>query len=298
MPMASPPPGDPARPRATLSRTTATFLAFVLAVSVACSGSDDAVAPLPGEESAAPPTATATTKTSTDRPDGDDVGADRDEPADGAEQPTEPAESIDASDAGGSTDPARTLVIDEPATVDADAAVVDPGGATPEDPLTKDVARSVAPEELPEGFVPGVEPVGFDVTAARIIAAGGDVCEVCLWLAGAPGERSRGLRGVTDLGAPVGMLFAWDEPSTSNFVMFETPTPLSIAWFDESGAFVAATDMEPCLVESAGSCTRYRPDSEYRWAIEVVQGELEALGIGPGARLDVLGPADVDCSVG
>ena len=286
MPMASPPPGDPARPRSTLRRRAATLLAVVLAAVAACSGTDDTDAPVPGDASPGPP---STSIPSSDSP---DVTATA-EPQDPSD-PNAPNDPI-ASDTASSSEPRRTLVIDQPASVDAEPAIVETGesGST-----AKDVARAVSADELPDGFVLGVQPTGFDVIGARFTSATGVVCDVCLWLAAESGDRSQGLRRVTDLGEPVGMLFTWDEPSTSNFVMFETPMPLSIAWFAADGAFVAATDMEPCIQATSAGCTRYRPDAEYRFAVEVVQGELGALRIGPGSSIELLDPDAVPGCIG
>ena len=51
------------------------------------------------------------------------------------------------------------------------------------------------------------------------------------------GDRPRRLRG---------MVFVWDEDTEGGFWMRNTPTPLSIAWFDADGDFVSSADMEPC----------------------------------------------------
>jgi uncharacterized membrane protein (UPF0127 family) len=128
--------------------------------------------------------------------------------------------------------------------------------------------------------------------AGTITAADGDVCEVCLWVAGTPELRGRGLMGVTDMGGADGMVFLFFEESTSAFWMRDTPMPLSIAFFDAAGGFVSATDMEPCLDGPPESCPRYRADGPYTSAIEVPQGELAELLIGPGSRFELL---DVPC---
>ncbi len=60
-------------------------------------------------------------------------------------------------------------------------------------------------------------------------------------------ERGRGLMGVTDLGDAAGMVFEFDEPIVGSFYMFQTPTPLSIAWFAPGGDHVGSADMAPCL---------------------------------------------------
>lgn len=136
--------------------------------------------------------------------------------------------------------------------------------------------------------------------SAVITSASGEVCEVCLWLADAPDERSRGLMFVTDLGAPVGMAFVWDRPTTGNFYMFQTPTPLEIAWFAD-GAYVARTEMEPCVETDPSLCQLYGPLDPYDLALEVFAGPagaspLDELGIGPGSTIRIVdGSESADC---
>jgi len=139
----------------------------------------------------------------------------------------------------------------------------------------------------------GVQPDGFTTVTVRITSADGQTCDVCLWLADAGDERGRGLMGVTDLGEPVGMLFRFERSTSGNFFMFNTPMPLSIVWFDASGSHVNETDMAPCLVDDSSECERYGPGADYLDAIEMVQGELDVIGIGPGSTLEVLAEHDV-----
>lgn len=139
-----------------------------------------------------------------------------------------------------------------------------------------------------------VEPEGFTTITARITETDGDVCEVCVWLADSPDERARGLMGVTSLGDAVGMAFRFDEPTNGAFYMFQTPTPLSIAWFSSDGAHVTSTDMVPCLDLAAGDCPLYSPGADYEVALEVFATGLEPLGIGPGARLELLDGTESD----
>lgn len=140
----------------------------------------------------------------------------------------------------------------------------------------------------------GIRPEGFTTTLARITEANGEVCEVCLWLADDSDERSRGLMGVTDLGDAVGMAFRFDEARIGRFYMFQTPTPLSIAWFGPDGGFVGAADMDPCLGTAAGECPLYSPDLAYDVAIEVFEGGLEPLGLGPGSSVELLEGSEAD----
>lgn len=138
------------------------------------------------------------------------------------------------------------------------------------------------------GGTAGAQPEGFDSVTVRITTAAGDECEVCMWLADDVRSRGRGLMDVTDLGGRAGMVFVYPEPVTSDFYMYSTPTPLSLAWFAVDGSFLAATDMEPCLVADSGECSRYGPPAPFLTAIEVFRGDLDELGIGPGSTATVV----------
>lgn len=140
----------------------------------------------------------------------------------------------------------------------------------------------------------GVEPVGFTTVQARITEADGMVCEVCMWLADNGDERGRGLMGVTDLGDAVAMVFQFQEPTAGAFYMFQTPTPLSIAWFDPTADFVGSADMAPCLDTPAGDCPLYSPDAAYSLGVEVFDGGLEPLGLGEGSRLDLIDGSEAE----
>jgi len=142
--------------------------------------------------------------------------------------------------------------------------------------------------------VAGQQPEGFTTIQARITEADGEVCEVCLWLADDGDERGRGLMGVTDLGDAVGMAFLFEEATAGSFYMFQTPSPLSIAWFSPDGDHVGSADMEPCLDTSAAECPLYSPDAPYDLAIEVFDGGLEPLGLGPGSRVELIEGSEAD----
>ena len=183
--------------------------------------------------------------------------------------------------------PSPTSPADTASTSGASTSSAPVGG----DVETKDV-RTVA-----DGVVgDGVRPEGFTTVAAEVTSADGERCTVCLWLADSADERVRGLMGVTDLGDAVGMAFVFDAPGEGAFVMIGTPTPLSIGWFDSDGGFVSAVDMEPCSQSDSSQCERYRADAPYLVAIEMFQGELDAIGIGPGASVELLaGTESADC---
>lgn len=187
------------------------------------------------------------------------------------------------TDSGAGTSPSTAGVETPPVEVTTEAVPTDRVTTEAAPDLPKDVRTQA------DGLIgDGVQPVGFTTVTARVTAASGEVCEVCLWLADDADERSRGLMEVTDLGDPVGLAFVWDEPTDSRFYMFQTPTPLSIAWFDAAGTYLGEADMAPCLDADSAGCDRYVPGGPFVTAIEVFQGELGAIGIGPGSTVELV----------
>ena len=129
---------------------------------------------------------------------------------------------------------------------------------------------------------------GLTTVDVEIVAEDGVTMPCCVWLADEPDERRNGLMGVSDLRPAAGMVFVYTDDRDGAFYMYDTPMPLSIAFFDADGAFVSAADMTPCTSDVAGDCPRYRAEGRYRTAIEVPAGTLADLGIGPGSRLRVI----------
>ena len=146
---------------------------------------------------------------------------------------------------------------------------------------------------------PYLAPAGGSATGARTSLAGfgetrisvqtpDQLLEWCLLLASTPEQRRRGLMEVTDqsLGGHDGMLFRYDTDVQEPFWMRNTPMPLSIAWIDASGQIVASADMAPC--EDSDQCPNYPATGSpppYRFAIEVPQGQLAALGLVEGSTI-------------
>ena len=83
--------------------------------------------------------------------------------------------------------------------------------------------------------------------------------------------RRQGLMGIEDLGDLDGMLFVFDRDSSGGFWMKDTLLPLDIAFFDVAGGFVDGFAMEPC---TTAQCPTYRPNGEYRYALEVPEGNM------------------------
>ena len=132
----------------------------------------------------------------------------------------------------------------------------------------------------------GRVPEGFASVIIEVTRPDGSVVEWCVLLADTPQNRARGLMEVDSLGGYDGMLFSFDGESFGSFYMLQTRIPLSIAFIAADGSFVSSTDMAPCPDDDDDPpCPRYAPDAPYLMALEVPQGGLDELGIGPGATV-------------
>ena len=128
---------------------------------------------------------------------------------------------------------------------------------------------------------------GFDELAVTVDPGDGSLLAWCLLAALNAEQRARGLMEVTDLQGYSGMAFVYEEDVQNAFYMRNTPTPLSIAWIAADGSVVTIADMEPC--EDRDGCPSYAPSGPYRYAIEVPQGDLPALGITESSNVRVGG---------
>lgn len=145
--------------------------------------------------------------------------------------------------------------------------------------------------DLGEGFAPAVRgrtPLrGFGEAAITVTKPNGEICELCVMTATTEAQRERGLMEVTDedLGGYDGMIFEYPVETSGSFWMRNTPTPLSIAFYDGQGAFVSSTDMEPC--GDRPTCPGYPAGSDFQYALEVPQGKLTEAGAVEGSTLRI-----------
>jgi uncharacterized membrane protein (UPF0127 family) len=161
----------------------------------------------------------------------------------------------------------------------ADPSLVDPGAAVAFTTATTAVSTvSTVPPSV--GGSGGRQLLaGFGEIVVVVRGPDGTLRALCFLLAESDSQRQQGLMTVTDasLGGYEGMLFLYAEDVTFNFHMRNTPLPLSIAWLDSSGEIVSAADMEPC--GDVTGCPLYAAEGPYRYAVEVVQGRLDDLGL-------------------
>ncbi len=154
------------------------------------------------------------------------------------------------------------------------------GANQPPDPTLRPAEGQVTFNRTPFG--------DFGEIAFRIEGAPAQAAATrCALLAETAAQQARGLMNRTDLAGYDGMLFRFPSDTTNGFYMKDTPMPLSIAWFDAEGRFVSSADMEPCLDRI--DCPTYHATRPYRYALEVPQGGLAEMGIGPGSQLTVGG---------
>ncbi|HJV08107.1 MAG TPA: DUF192 domain-containing protein [Acidimicrobiales bacterium] len=150
------------------------------------------------------------------------------------------------------------------------------GANGPDDPSLKAADGPVSLNRTPFG---DFGEIGFRIEGASAAATAAR----CALLAETAAQQGIGLMNRNDLGGYDGMLFKFSSDSSSQFFMKDTPLPLSIAFFDAAGQFVSTADMAPCI--HMPSCPTYGAARPYRWALEVPQGALPRLAIGPGTRL-------------
>lgn len=142
-----------------------------------------------------------------------------------------------------------------PAPVDAGSGLPEGASAVLPEPLHASV------DDLPAGTVV-VDP-----------GAGADELLVGVRIAAGRSQRSQGLMQVPTVPSGTGMWFAFDDDRTGGFWMKGTLTDLDIAWVDAAGAIVATDTMPVC---PGDPCPSYKPEAEYRSALEVPAGWLAA----------------------
>jgi len=160
------------------------------------------------------------------------------------------------------------------------------GANGPADPRLAPATGQVSVNRIPFGDFGEIAfriegGVGADA-AARAVAVR------CALLADTEARQNLGLMNRTDLGGYDGMIFKFNADTNVAFYMKDTPLPLSIAFFDSSGQYVSGTDMPPCIHQA--SCPTFSAAKPYRFAIEVAQGAMPRLGVGPGTRLVTTAP--------
>ena len=109
----------------------------------------------------------------------------------------------------------------------------------------------------------------LEKTNLTIINERGEEIKITVEIADSNTERSEGLSNRDELEEDRGMLFVYDRDVDYGFWMKDTYIPLSIAFIDKDGKIIDVQKMEPETTDS------HKPDSLYRYALEVNQGFFE-----------------------
>lgn len=96
--------------------------------------------------------------------------------------------------------------------------------------------------------------------------------------------RVQGLMRREHLAEDAGMVFLWDQDTTSAFHMRDTQIPLTVAFFAADGRILRTIDMTPCPTDP---CPAYDPGLAYRGALEVNAGALGRKGVRVGDRIRI-----------
>mgnify|MGYP003344338948 FL=1 len=98
-------------------------------------------------------------------------------------------------------------------------------------------------------------------------------------LAITPQQRQIGLMFRKEMPAHEGMLFVFESKNIQCFWMKNTLIPLTAAFLDDDGTIVNLADMAPQTTQSHCSL------KPVRYVLEVNQGFLTKLKMGPGSRI-------------
>ncbi|HWH27598.1 MAG TPA: DUF192 domain-containing protein [Mycobacteriales bacterium] len=108
-----------------------------------------------------------------------------------------------------------------------------------------------------------------------------DGVPLTLEVADEPQERRVGLMGRDDVPRGTGMVFEYEEPTTSTFHMFQVPVPLT-AVFIRDGVVVHVAQMTPCTDRPFEQCPQYGPGEPFDTVVETAPETLP--GVAPGDR--------------
>ena len=116
------------------------------------------------------------------------------------------------------------------------------------------------------------------------IVDGDTIWVLTVAVADSDGARRQGLMNVADLGDLDGMLFVWEEASSSSFWMQDVILPLDIAFFGEDLLLVDSFTMPLCTTDE---CPSFLATGPFRYAVETLESTFS--GMSPAAML-VLDP--------
>lgn len=157
-------------------------------------------------------------------------------------------------------------------------------GTTTTNQSTSTTKPSQTTTSLQQSSIPPFNSIAFTVKVGDKVTD-----PKCALLADTQKTQEQGMQGRKDMGGYDAMIFKFDKDSTLPFWMKDVPVPLHIFWFDASGNYVDQTTMAPCL-NKGNNCPNYGSDGKpYRYAVEVMKGQLSDLSLRDGSSLQLGG---------
>lgn len=128
----------------------------------------------------------------------------------------------------------------------------------------------------------------YDQATVQFDLADGDRINFTCEVADTALKRTKGLQDHEPLAMDEGMLFIFDDPRETTFVMHNVDFPLDIIFIAGNGTVV---NVEEAKVEqpgtSEGDLVRYHSDGEVKWVVEMNMGLCQRYGIGPGTHVKI-----------
>lgn len=123
------------------------------------------------------------------------------------------------------------------------------------------------------------EPPDFEKEEIVLKNSEGKEIDITVEIADTKTKQSHGLQNRESLEDNHGMLFLFEKDVHHSFNMKDTLIPLSIAFISEDGTIMEQQEMEP------ETTTSHKPESSYRYALEVNQGFFEENKIEVGSTV-------------
>ena len=168
------------------------------------------------------------------------------------------------------------------ATASSAATSLQAQGATPT------ATQWVPPTALAGTPIPGAVPTlaaapPLERSTITLTNKAGEQFVMTVEIADTDEARGLGLMFRSSMDPDAGMLFDFEEDTTSSFWMANTILPLSIAFIEADGNIIDIRDMQPLDTTSIG------PGAPYRYALETNQGYFRAHNLAPGDKVTLPG---------
>jgi uncharacterized membrane protein (UPF0127 family) len=100
-------------------------------------------------------------------------------------------------------------------------------------------------------------------------------------------EKAQGLAGRTSLSDEQGMLFVFSPPTKPSFWMKDMVIPIDIVWISQGKVVAVSENVQPQPGVADASLTRYSPQSEVEYVLELSSGWAKRYGLKPGDSVEL-----------